>query len=563
MKKLLVTLVASTLAVLTITKSELQTYYIKANSEENSMIVPVDLTEHGMGGLSPKNDICETPIPDVSDDILRSMPSSFDISTHSAFPPIGNQGNIKSCASWATTYYTYTYMVHKAKNITTTYNNSYSPRWTYNLINGGLDSGSNIVDNMRVLQYQGALNISQYPYLINNNYYSFDWSNDTQAMINALSTRISSSGYYTIDTSGSYLGTDFQFIISVLCNEIPLICSMYSSQNLSNCTLKQCSDNSHNGEYIYVRNASSTNNGNVQINGHVVTVVGYDDNIWCDVNSNNIVDAGETGALKIANSWGNTWCNSGYAWILYDALLDTSQIKSRYNSQMTWDEQFYSIRTPFFGNVTDGTRFYWMNISDYTVGYVTEVNISTSSRNQLMAGTLNNGYYDPIYLGGNFSNPISFTGTIVLNHENSSDIEASISNYEYGSSVGNWYYDYYPISVSSWNLVDNRRNVIKNISSGATLYYNFQDMEETINLTRGDVDYDEYLTTDDANMILDFIAHSISLSNIQIELADYNNNGVVDVTDYSLVYMNLSRKGFDMTELDEKYDYYSKNGFIS
>ena len=109
MKKLLVTLVASTLAVLTITKSELQTYYIKANSEENSMIVPVDLTEHGMGGLSPKNDICETPISDVSDDILRSMPSSFDISTHSAFPPIGNQGNIKSCASWATTYYTYTY----------------------------------------------------------------------------------------------------------------------------------------------------------------------------------------------------------------------------------------------------------------------------------------------------------------------------------------------------------------------------------------------------------------------------------------------------------------------
>lgn len=36
-----------------------------------------------------------------------------------------------------------------------------------------------------------------------------------------------------------------------------------------------------------------------------MTLVGYNDNIWVDINGNGIVDNGEKGAFKIANSWGN------------------------------------------------------------------------------------------------------------------------------------------------------------------------------------------------------------------------------------------------------------------
>ena len=37
---------------------------------------------------------------------------------------------------------------------------------------------------------------------------------------------------------------------------------------------------------------------------HAMTVVGYNDNIWVDINGNGAVDSGEKGAFRIANSGG-------------------------------------------------------------------------------------------------------------------------------------------------------------------------------------------------------------------------------------------------------------------
>lgn len=48
-----------------------------------------------------------------------TIPSSFDISTNSAtasfFPPIGDQGQMNSCAGWTTTYYQFTYELISTK----------------------------------------------------------------------------------------------------------------------------------------------------------------------------------------------------------------------------------------------------------------------------------------------------------------------------------------------------------------------------------------------------------------------------------------------------------------
>ena len=51
-----------------------------------------------------------------------------------------------------------------------------------------------------------------------------------------------------------------------------------------------------------------------------MTIVGYNDAIWTDVNGNAVVDPGEKGAFKIANSWGSTWQDNGFIWLAYDAL---------------------------------------------------------------------------------------------------------------------------------------------------------------------------------------------------------------------------------------------------
>lgn len=54
--------------------------------------------------------------------------------------------------------------------------------------------------------------------------------------------------------------------------------------------------------------------------GHALTIVGYDDTVECDINGNGTIQDFEKGAFKIANSWGASWGNSGYTWVMYDAL---------------------------------------------------------------------------------------------------------------------------------------------------------------------------------------------------------------------------------------------------
>ncbi|NQT88755.1 PKD domain-containing protein, partial [bacterium] len=57
-----------------------------------------------------------------------------------------------------------------------------------------------------------------------------------------------------------------------------------------------------------------------------MVVVGYSDDIWVDINSNGIVDAGEKGAFRIANSWGAGWQEGGFSWFAYDALKQVSAV---------------------------------------------------------------------------------------------------------------------------------------------------------------------------------------------------------------------------------------------
>lgn len=59
---------------------------------------------------------------------------------------------------------------------------------------------------------------------------------------------------------------------------------------------------------------------------HAMTVVGYDDSVWTDINGNGMVEAGEVGAFKIANSWGAGWRNGGFSWAAYDAFRLTSTV---------------------------------------------------------------------------------------------------------------------------------------------------------------------------------------------------------------------------------------------
>ncbi|MCL1901864.1 MAG: hypothetical protein FWG51_05670, partial [Firmicutes bacterium] len=77
-----------------------------------------------------------------------ALPAAYDLSSDKYFPVIGNQGSLGSCAAWSTTYYTYTYEVARLKNNDVKAGGKdspyiYSPKWTYNFVNLGMDEGGN------------------------------------------------------------------------------------------------------------------------------------------------------------------------------------------------------------------------------------------------------------------------------------------------------------------------------------------------------------------------------------------------------------------------------------
>jgi len=85
----------------------------------------------------------------------------------------------------------------------------------------------------------------------------------------------------------------------------------------------------YKGYYVIVRHQQDLKK---DWNGHVLCIVGYDDNVWFDLNKNGTKEAYECGAFKIANSRGLEWPNAadesvgGFVWVMYDALNKRSNI---------------------------------------------------------------------------------------------------------------------------------------------------------------------------------------------------------------------------------------------
>lgn len=75
---------------------------------------------------------------------------------------------------------------------------------------------------------------------------------------------------------------------------------------------------------------------------HALTIVGYDDRIVFDLDSNNVYgekDKDECGAWIIVNSWGNGWANKGFIYCPYKYGFPVRQ-----NEGGAWRPEFYHVR---------------------------------------------------------------------------------------------------------------------------------------------------------------------------------------------------------------------------
>lgn len=322
-----------------------------------------------------KNNKISTDSMSVS--LASVLPDSVDNSELAAFPPIRDQGNLNSCTGFSTTYYQMTYMVARSEGWNTKNNSDnttkFSPKWTYNFINSGKDDGSNYGNAYRLLKENGAALWSEFPYdgSSGNPKNYLEWPTQSSIYKNAMKYRVDKMG--TIYLNNNY-GTKFTSpddsdltdVKTMLANGYVLVVSTnIDSWRYTN--IKDDPATTQDSQFVGQQACYMVDG---RVNPHSMTVVGYNDDIWVDINNNNIVESGEKGAFKIANSWGPNWRNNGYMWLCYDALNYVSSVSG---APTAWNYRDVSF-----------SELYWITVrQSYNPEYIAEFTISHSSRNQI------------------------------------------------------------------------------------------------------------------------------------------------------------------------------------
>ena len=330
--------------------------------------------------LSDWSDIMPFTDPDEAYyTIIVKTISNIDNSTTKYFPDITDQGNSDSSVGYATTYYQMTYTVAKANDADST-DYTFSPEWTYSLINEGSDSEAYASDAYKVLSDFGAPLASEFTgsatnietngdvwesamkYRLNadgsNNGYSEQTFNDTDEFISSMKAKLA-DGEVLVTGSNSnwWYGDDADETVSVIKNG-----ETTSEKGVA---------------YIY-------DNGKDE-GRQLLTIVGYDDNIVFEYGPYTT-----NGAFKVANSKGTEWGNDGYIWVSYEAFYQDSEFRPSkrngygFTSSWWWQELdqnvYYSMYTstlPHEPKYIGVFSFNGQDISDMVLTYRGRLNASS------------------------------------------------------------------------------------------------------------------------------------------------------------------------------------------
>lgn len=258
-----------------------------------------------------------------SSSLKANLPSTVDNSQSKYFPPIGDQKSLGSCVAWAQAYYQFTYTMNKAMDVETTAENSFSPLFLYNNVNGAKDDGLSFDFAYNFMKYQGNVPLGMVPY--GEDYLT--WSPTEEVWKTSVKYRV--KDFHVFDNVGneenlitSADDSDLETIKTALNNGDVLAFStfVYSFDRVKLTKNANAPENDkYAGEYVVSRLTDIKGS-------HRMALVGYNDNIWTDINKNSVVDAGEMGAFKIVNSWGEDYSNKGFIWVAYDALNKVSVV---------------------------------------------------------------------------------------------------------------------------------------------------------------------------------------------------------------------------------------------
>ena len=258
------------------------------------------------------------------------LASAVDVSKSKTFPPIGSQGNANNCVPWSLCYYQMTNNLCAIRGLESRTvsgqritKNIMSPVFTYALVNGGESMTDGFDDNEEVNVWEavdailsyGCPDISVYDVRVTVDNI-LRWGMGKNVWKNAMLNKpLNFAGDYFVDRDNKksdYTNADTDSIVDVK----KILSNGYVVSFLTYANSFGFTYTTTNQEWA-CRYMLNTKKG-----AHMMTIVGYDDNFWVDMNGNCMHDAGETGAFKVANSWGTgaDHHSNGFLWIPYDSF---------------------------------------------------------------------------------------------------------------------------------------------------------------------------------------------------------------------------------------------------
>lgn len=477
----------------------------------------------------------QTPVLDENSENAPSgavlLPSSVDLSLSESFPSVGNQGSVGSCTAWASTYYQFGYQVASmnswdAKNDPT---KQFSPKWTYNLCNNGINKGSLYATIYSVLANQGAVRYSEFaPSGVATRAEYGTWYLDTEGMKRALQYRISDYEHLCFaDVEASTPITNSKSaclnVMKSLLNSGNVLTFQTDFGEWDYMKLSSQYNSALNGQYVCIKHY----NPDDKWSGHAMAIVGYDDNISYDLNEDGIIQNYEKGAFKIVNSWGERYGNDGYMWVMYDALNRVSNATNQNvpNREPIFDDYAYNIIT----------------VEEYPLDLVAEVTISQSCRNQikLKLGQSETDITTPQYTQNTLFNysggAYNYSGlsttpmeaTFAFDYGNLCNSEITRKNYYISI---NDLYSGNSTHIKNIKLIDSTGKTVTNdnvndIFDRGTKLYSYR-----IGMV-GDVNNDGYIDSRDITDLQSYLSGNIDFTSDDMLVADVNGDGEISVND--------------------------------
>ena len=247
-----------------------------------------------------------------------TLPAKVDNSQRPWFRPIFIQSG-GCCGQASGIGYTFTYEINRVRNLNANVpENQYPTHFTWNFLNETYDGGGSwYYEGWKVIEQMGIPTVEDYGGMSSSS--STVWMTGYENYYKALANHV-------IDT--------IQRIDMTTPNGLDKLKHWLNDHGNGQATggLANFVGNAYNAQYGILPFDSDDAGDSIMMHfgdtaNHAWTIVGYNDDVKFDFNgdgiytnpSNNMAEW-EIGALKVANSWGTTYCNDGFVYVPYRLL---------------------------------------------------------------------------------------------------------------------------------------------------------------------------------------------------------------------------------------------------